>query len=310
MSPIVFASGEKSVINIYGGTFKPCKNNDPGNNSTKEEYSALNLKDKTGAAINVYGGVFYGFDPAHNLSENPAQPFLAEGYISKLTSVEPGINVYTVYPEATLQSVKTEYELQNALNAGGTNIVLAANIETTKSLMVNADISAKLNLNGYSITNISNNPELEKGDGIIVYGKLEINGQGTVQGYTRAVWARSTTEAVVTINGGNYIGAVCESGCEVIYASGNGKITINGGTFQAVNQDKTSFAKPQYAVLNLHGNGKDGASISVTGGKFKNFDPANNISENPTTKGNFVAANFHSYAVDANWYAVVATPVK
>ena len=307
---LIFASGKNSVINIYGGTFKPCKNNDPGNNSTKEEYSALNLKDKTGAAINVYGGVFYGFDPAHNLSENPAQPFLAEGYISKLTSVEPGINVYTVYPEATLQSVKTEYELQNALNAGGTNIVLAANIETTKSLMVNADISAKLNLNGYSITNISNNPELEKGDGIIVYGKLEINGQGTVQGYTRAVWARSTTEAVVTINGGNYIGAVCESGCEVIYASGNGKITINGGTFQAVNQDKTSFAKPQYAVLNLHGNGKDGASISVTGGKFKNFDPANNISENPTTKGNFVAANFHSYAVDANWYAVVATPVK
>ena len=302
-SDLIYAQSG-SEINIYGGTFKACENQKPGVNSTMEKYSALNLYGQDPGSIKVYGGEFYGFDPANNLSENPAVPFMAEGYISKLTSTENNINVYTVYPEATLQKVSNQAELQNALNAGGTNIVLDADIVTTSTLFVNEKVSAVLNLNGHNIINNSNSTVLEEGDGIIVYGKLEINGQGTVQGNTRAVWARSTTGAEVTINGGNYIGAV-GGACEVIYASGNGKITINGGTFEAKTEDKTSFAKPQFAVLNLHANGKDGAHIYVYGGKFKNFDPANNVSENPVTVGNFVAQDYKSYAVDANWFAVV-----
>ena len=133
---------------------------------------------------------------------------------------------------------------------------------------------------------------------------MVINGNGTVKGKTRSVWARGNANPTVTINGGNYIGAVGGSQCEVIYASGNGVITINGGTFQAETEDKVSFAAPQYAVLNIHGNGATGCDIVVYGGSFKNFAPANNVSENPAK--NFCAPGYFSTKI-GDYYVVSDT---
>ena len=131
---------------------------------------------------------------------------------------------------------------------------------------------------------------------------MTINGEGTVQGNTRAVWARGKTGAKVRINGGNYVGAVGGNMTEVIYASGNGVIDIYGGTFEAKTEDTNSFAAPQYAVLNLHGNGKDGCDIKVYGGAFKNFNPADNISENP--KHNFCADGYKAIEKDGKYYVI------
>ena len=67
---------EKGTINIYGGEFH--------NNGT-DNY-LLNCKDanyKSGdAKIIVYGGKFYGFDPANCRSEGEGTNFVAEGYQS------------------------------------------------------------------------------------------------------------------------------------------------------------------------------------------------------------------------------------
>ena len=294
-------------INIYGGTFIACEKQE-GTEGTKEKYSALNLHDTDkGQEIVVYGGEFRGFDPANNLSENPAKSFVAAGYISIKTAIEgDDVAWYNVVPAGTLQEVATAAELQNALNAGGENIVLTADITTDKSFFVNEKVSAVLNLNGKNITNKATSDELEVADGFIVYGKLTINGNGTISAPTRAIWARANTGAVININGGTYIGSQAADGaCEVIYASGNGKIFITDGVFQAVNEDKKSFAAPQYAALNLQANGKSGCSIEVKGGKFYRFDPANNVSENRKQhSSNFVAEGYMSYKVDANWYAV------
>ena len=304
---LIFASGKNSVINIYGGTFKPCKNNDPGNNSTKEEYSALNLKDKTGAAINVYGGVFYGFDPAHNLSENPAQPFLAEGYISKLTS-DLDVKVYTVLPEATLQSVKTAEELQNALNAGGTNIVLAADITTNTTLY--AANNATLNLNGYSIKNTATTGNT---DVIIVNAGVELvindaANKAVVEAATNGDGYTVIAEGTLIIKGGTYKSGLDKDGYQnaVIYARGEGNITINGGIYQCAKADDSlPAARKDYRyTINKKDADKNSTIISVIGGKFYHFNPAQSLSENP--QENFVAKGYKSYAVDANWYAVVA----
>ena len=175
----------------------------------------------------------------------------------------------------------------------------------SRSIIVEEGSKAVINLNGYSIINNSTSTELGIGDGIIVYGELEINGEGTIQGNTRAIWARGNTGAKVTINGGNIVGAVAGN-CEVVYASGNGQIEINGGTFEAVMPDEVSFAAPQYAVLNLHGNGKTGCDIKVKGGSFKNFDPSNNISENP--KYDFCAEGYGTIQ-DGEWYEVVSMAI-
>ena len=186
----------------------------------------------------------------------------------------------------------------------GGEYTLTSDVELSKTLQVTENLI--LNLNGHNITVNNTSSELGEGDGIIVTnGHLTINGEGTVTANTRAVWARGNGGAKVTINGGKYVGANGFT-TEVIYASGNGQITINGGEFEAVTEDPTSFAAPQYAVLNLHGNGKDGCDINVYGGKFKNFDPANNVSENPNAgyhNGNFVAEGLFSSKV-GDYYVV------
>ncbi len=192
-----------------------------------------------------------------------------------------------------------EAEFRAAVALGG-KVTLTKNIELTKSLIVPEGVSTVIDLNGFDIINNTTDETLAIGDGIVVYGDLTIEGEGTVQGLTRCVWARGNTGATVTINGGHFIGANGVT-TEVIYASGNGKIVINGGTFEAVTEDNVSFAAPQYAVLNLHGNGATGCDIVVYGGSFKNFDPANNISENPAH--NFCAPGYYSTLV-GDYYIV------
>lgn len=203
--------------------------------------------------------------------------------------------VYADEPDAQIE----EAEFRAAVALGG-KVTLTKNIELTKSLIVPEGVSTVIDLNGFDIINNTTDETLAIGDGIVVYGDLTIEGEGTVQGLTRCIWARGNTGATVTINGGHYIGANGVT-TEVIYASGNGKIVINGGTFEAVTEDNVSFAAPQYAVLNLHGNGATGCDIVVYGGSFKNFDPANNISENPAH--NFCAPGYFSTKV-GDYYIV------
>ena len=208
--------------------------------------------------------------------------------------VDPIFDGEEIYPDTL------EEELRYAALNGGT-VTLTKDVELTSSLIVADNKDMVIDLNGHDIINISNSSELEKGDGIIVYGNLTIKGNGTVKGSTRAVWARGDYGAIVRIEGGNYIGSVVPA-CEVIYASGNGIIDIYGGTFEAINKDETSFAAPQFAVLNLHGNGKTGCDINVYGGTFVKFNPSDNISENP--KKDFVEKGYYSVAKGENFIVV------
>ena len=191
-------------------------------------------------------------------------------------------------------------ELRAAAQFGGEvvlteDIALSTTLDVTKNLIID--------LNGHNLTINNDSEELGEGDGIIVTeGTLTIKGEGTVTANTRAIWARGNGGAVINIEGGHYVGATKGNTCEVIYASGNGVINIYGGTFEAETEDNVSFAAPQYAVLNIHGNGATGCDIVVYGGSFKNFNPADNISENP--KKNFCADGYSSVA-DGEWFVVV-----
>jgi hypothetical protein len=82
-------------VEIYGGEYRATERSGdvPG---TKNKYSALNLKDNTDAKIVVYGGKFYGFDPANNVSEGANTNFVAEGYESVMIGNEEGKEVYEV----------------------------------------------------------------------------------------------------------------------------------------------------------------------------------------------------------------------
>lgn len=90
-SDLIYASAG-STVEIYGGEFHANKNE--GASGTKNQYPALNIKDKDRETtkIIVYGGVFYGFNPADNVSEGQNTNFVADGY----ESIEIDENVWKV----------------------------------------------------------------------------------------------------------------------------------------------------------------------------------------------------------------------
>lgn len=78
---LIYLSGT-SKVNINGGVFKATEK--VSAEGTANKYSAINIKDsnKSTCSVNVKGGVFYGFNPADNLSENPKMNFVTDGYES------------------------------------------------------------------------------------------------------------------------------------------------------------------------------------------------------------------------------------
>ena len=214
----------------------------------------------------------------------------------EFTVVEVKDWITATTPDAQIEDA----EFRAAAQLGGV-VTLNKDVVLSSTLALANDLV--LDLNGHNITINNDSDELGVGDGIIVTeGTLTIKGEGTVTANTRAIWARGNGGAVINIEGGNYVGATKGNTCEVIYASGNGIINIYGGTFEAETEDNVSFAAPQYAVLNLHGNGATGCNITVYGGSFKNFNPADNISENP--KKNFCADGYFAVA-NGEWYNVI-----
>ena len=184
-------------------------------------------------------------------------------------------------------------ELLRVLQNGG-EYTLTKDLKVYRDLRVNAGADVTLNLGGKTIEMVSGYEEAN--GAFVVEGNLTIEGEGTVKSTTRAIW---TWKGNTVIKGGKFIGT-----SETIYASAGGKVEIFGGEFEATVLEETSFAAPQYTVLNHQDNN---ASITVYGGSFKNFNPENNFSEGANT--NFCAEGC-VVTKDGDWYNVTGyTPV-
>lgn len=189
--------------------------------------------------------------------------------------------------------------------AAGENVKLTADITLTESVVVK-DVTSVIDLNGFNLVAAST-------DAIVVEGaNLTINGNGNVKAATddkssaNALWVKYGN---VVINGGNYyVGADNAVRNDCIYlgaaslkadaANHVSSITINGGTFEA----KVNEAG-QYWVLNVQDDFYTaGSDIVVYGGSYKNFNPADNLSEGAGT--NFVAPGYES-VVDGDYFKVV-----
>ena len=175
----------------------------------------------------------------------------------------------------------------------GEVISLQENFQSNNSLVV-ANKEVVLDLNNHNLIGNGN-------DGAIYAenGKVTLTGEGLVHGtlgadaYSMSVWAY---DAHVVINDGLYTNETdgSERGTDLIYASGNSLIEINGGVFEA--------ATPQWTLNVKDVDYKAGkANIVVKGGSFKNFDPANCLAEGPNT--NFVALGYQSVK-EGDYYVV------
>ena len=215
--------------------------------------------------------------------------------------------------------IKPEYDgsleakLQTAAAFGG-EVTLTEDVTLPKALIVAENVKMVINLNGFDIINNTASEVFGEGEGIIVYGDLTINGTGTVQGKTMAVWARGNAGAKVRINGGTYKGCdegFAKGGRSVVYASSGNTIDIYGGEFQALAADKTSYLNKTegvYAALNVADNN---GMIKVYGGRFFKQNPAAPGTEpkawNDAHPNGFVADGYKS-TEDSDWFVVAEAP--
>ncbi len=202
-----------------------------------------------------------------------------------------------------LKAGMTTDEINSLIAKGFGSFALAENLDITEPIVVPAGITATLNLNGHNITNTTDIWAGANWSLISVHGgNLTINGNGDVIAKADDCYAIDVRDGgKITINGGNYSGNIT-----AVYAY-EGHATINGGSF---NIQQLSSQGDYRFLLNLYdANGKNGtASIEVTGGKFYNFDPSNNLAENPQV--NFVALGYES-TQDGDWYNVAPiTPLS
>jgi hypothetical protein len=208
------------------------------------------------------------------------------------------------YNEIVESLVNTEEVLAKFLAdvAAGGNVVVPMDLKLTAPIVIEKDVT--IDLNGCTLTNT---PWEEDGEANtymfwVKSGKLTLNGEGTVSVpdavYSMAVWANGGN---VEINGGTYING--GDSCDLIYVSKKGNIVINDGTFKAAGPASGTVpgTKNLYSALNIKDANKSTCSISVKGGKFYMFDPANNLSENPAM--NFCAEGYESVA-DGDWFVV------
>ena len=194
--------------------------------------------------------------------------------------LEPGI-----LTEMTTKniSVETLEALTKAIAVGG-KIEIAASIDAPTGFVITAD------------TTIINNGEITVkediiGDGVftVTDGTLILNGKGTINGlgkndWSMAVWAKENGKVIINDGYFTNIGAKSTNDSEhfdLIYASGNAQIEINGGEFKC--------ETPKW-TLNIKDKDRATASIVVKGGKFHGFNPADCDVEGPNT--NFVAPGY------------------
>lgn len=210
----------------------------------------------------------------YGIATNTASEEIYEDVIADIAEIDDAVNKFL-----------------DEISAGG-NVVVPFNIALDAPLTITKDVV--LDLNGYTLSSAT--------DVFDVSAKLTINGNGKIFAATDntcswcAVFAHDNAD--VTINGGEYsVGAPDGDYNDLIYARDNANITINGGIYHSagtVRKDGTAF------VLNLKDNSD--AKITVTAGKFENFDPAAANTE-PGDLYSFVADG-HESTAEGNWFVV------
>ena len=165
------------------------------------------------------------------------------------------------------------------------DVVINEEISITKNITL--DLNGKTISNTLSIWNDVADPTLDRAGLICVRagGDLTITGEGTIDALENdchAVWL-DAENAKLTIENGTFIGNI-----SAIYVR-QGQVEINGGNYDI---KQLSTHNDYRFMLNCFDENYSNstAQISVSGGVFNNFNPANNAAEGVGT--DFVADGY------------------
>ena len=316
------------IIEINGGTFI----------SSTPRWT-LNSHNTLKGTFVITGGKFYQYDPADMNTDEGFTSWLTKDYetaveddyyvvkghvhdykevVTPATCTEGGYTTHTCVCGDTYITDETEalghtklgdtvhvyeecgngcglvlFDLEEELKKG--EYTLEYNLLVDKAIVI--DYETTINLNGKTIALTEKDTS---GDGIFWVkegGKLTINGEGTLDAtyngstsYKIALWADG---GKIIVNGGTYTNTsdANTTQCDLLYVKNGGIIEINGGTFIASVPDWT---------LNSHDTKK--GTFVVKGGKFYQYNPADNITENPTVS--WVDATVFDVVADGDYFTL------
>ena len=250
----------------------------------KGDEFVLNLYDTNRsngtAKMTVTGGTFANFNPANCQAEGANTNFCAEGYSTKQEDEN-----YTVMGPVAAIGEHNYATLSAAVDAveAADNKTVTLLKDVTEDLVIPADKTVTLDLNGKKLTNVSSNT-------ITNNGTLTITGTGTVDNVTHQK-AALYNKGTATVEGGTYTRSAeastsaTNSGNNSYYVIDNyGTLTINKGTFKFSDTHEGAFSSlihngwydgskntsGQNAVMTIN----DGNFTQGTGGKItvKNDD--------------------------------------
>ena len=280
----IYTTGGDVVIN--GGTFSTAA-------KYRDSYWTINKQNGSTGKVEIYGGTFPGFDPAHPNTDDETT-YVADGYVSVGKD-----GVWTVLP-----GVKDAAALKSVFNEGGV-VALANDLVLDRTLSVPAGKEVVIDLNGKTIRNtedlwdvpnkFANNWSLLSVKG----GTLTIKGAGTLQAKENDCYAVDVQDGgTVVIEDGTYVGNI-----HAVYVQ-KGTAEIRGGKY-SIQQTYPEAAKAYGFVLNCFDeNRKNGtAKILVSCGEFVKFNPADCVAEGAGT--NFVIAGYKSVASGTDVWKVV-----
>ena len=189
--------------------------------------------------------------------------------------------------ENTVMEASDYSSLVNALTGTAGTVRLTQNINVENQLDVTRKVT--LDMNGKTLSNTEDiwNTAKNKWSIIAVMqdGDLTITGNGKIDAKENDCYALDVRDegTHLLIENGEFIGNI-----SAVYAH-TGNVEIAGGTFSI--KQRSEYNDCRY-LLNLQDdNGEAGiATISVTGGSFKEFNPADNLAEDP--KVSFVAEGY------------------
>lgn len=280
----IYTTGGDVVIN--GGTFSTAA-------KYRDSYWTINKQNGSTGKVEIYGGTFPGFDPAHPNTDDETT-YVADGYVSVGKD-----GVWTVLP-----GVKDAAALKSVFNEGGV-VALANDLVLDRTLSVPAGKEVVIDLNGKTISNTADLwdvPDVHAKNWSLLSvkgGTLTIKGSGTLQAKENDCYSVDVQDGgTVVIEDGTYVGNI-----HAVYVQ-KGTAEIRGGKY-SIQQTYPEAAKAYGFVLNCYdANRKNGtAKILVSGGEFVKFNPADCVAEGEGT--NFVIAGYKSVASGTDVWKVV-----
>lgn len=220
---------------------------------------------------------------SHKLQHVPLKKNYRTNIVGDLFTSAAHLSVI-VEPVFEKPDLGNDDHFQQVLAKGGT-YTLTKDMTVDPAEPIRVANALTINLNGFTLTYPQDDIFVRVDNG----GEFTITGPGKVlaTGYV----ASANEGGVVNVNGGDYEG---ESSC--LFQANGGTVNVTAGVLKSVDYNGT------YYTLNHMDAQKDKGLISVSGGRFYMFNPAESHSESPAM--NFLATGYR-VITDGTWYTVV-----